>query len=123
VVEPDDAPVPVEDRGRTTIADQVVERIAAMAAAEVESVVDTRGGLTRLLLGHLPRASATVAGSTSRIQVEVAASWPTPLGTLAAQVRDHVSERVTTLSGLVVTAVDVSVADVVHTQSRQRRVQ
>lgn len=115
--------VPIEDRGRTTIADKVVERIAAKAAGEIEAVADTRGGLTRLLRGRLPRASAVVAGSASRIQVEVAASWPTPMSSLATKVRDHVSERVTTLAGVEVMAVDVSIADVVHVESRQRRVQ
>lgn len=115
-------PVPAEDRGRTVIADRVVQRIAAAAAAEIETVVDSRGGLGRLVRGRLPSAEAVVAGTTSRISVEVGATWPTPLPVLAARVRDHVSERVHTLAGVEVTAVDVTVADVVHSAAPSRRV-
>lgn len=114
---------PPEERGATTIADKVVERVATYAAGEVAHPEAGRTGLGRLVARDLPRASAVVAGSTSRIKVEVAAPWPTPLSALAAEVRDHVSERVTALTGVAVTAVDVSVADVVHVQSTHRRVQ
>lgn len=114
--------VPAEERGRTTIADKVVERIASIAANEVESVIDTRTGWTRVVRGRLPRAEAVVAGGTSRITVEVAATWPTPLNSVAGRVRDHVSERVSTLTGVNVTAVDVSIADVVHLETAERRV-
>ena len=114
---------PPEDRGTTTIADRVVERIASMAAGEVEKVADTRQGLTRLLRGKLPSASAVVAGDTSRITVEVAAAWPTPLPTLAAHVRERVAEQVVDLTGITVVAVDVTVADVVHVETARRRVQ
>ncbi|KQT91528.1 hypothetical protein ASG49_10925 [Marmoricola sp. Leaf446] len=111
-----------EERGRTVIADRVVERIASAAAAEVESTVDSRGGFGRLVRGKLPSAEAVVAGSTSRIAVEVGAIWPTSLPVLAARVRDHVGERVHTLAGVEVTAVDVTVADVVHSTAPSRRV-
>lgn len=114
---------PAEDRGRTTIADKVVERIASIAAGEVEAVTDPRQGWIRVVRGGLPRAEAVVAGDTSRISVEVAATWPTPLSGVAARVRDHVSERVHTLAGVTVTAVDVSIADVVHVETAHRRVQ
>ncbi|GAB3659747.1 hypothetical protein GCM10027596_17530 [Nocardioides korecus] len=112
-----------EDRGRTSIADKVVERIASIATGEVEGATDTRSGLLRAVRGGLPHAEAVVAGGTSRIKVEVAATWPTPLSRLATQVREHVSERVATLTGVTVTAVDVTVADVVHVETAHRRVQ
>jgi len=114
---------PPDERGSTTIADRVVERIATIAAGEVDSVTDTDGSWARLGRRGLPRAHATVAGLSSRISVEVAAAWPTPLGSLATRVRDHVCERVETLTGVSVTAVDVRVADVVHLETAQRRVQ
>ena len=122
---PDPTPpaTPPEERGRTVIADRVVERIASAAAAEVEAVTDSRGGFGRLVLGKLPSAEAVVAGKTSRISVEVGAVWPTPLSVLAGRVRDHVGERVHTLAGVEVTAVDVTVADVVHSTDSARRVQ
>ncbi|ROR92322.1 Asp23/Gls24 family envelope stress response protein [Nocardioides aurantiacus] len=111
-----------EERGRTVIADRVVERIASAAAGEVESTVDSRGGFGRLVRGRLPSAEAVVAGRTSRISVEVGAVWPASLSQLTARVRDHVGERVHTLTGVEVTAVDVTVADVVHSTAPSRRV-
>ena len=122
MADPTSALPTVEDRGRTVIADRVVERIATIAAGEVDAVTGTGGGWSRLGRSGLPRADAVVAGDTSRISVEVAAAWPTPLASLASRVRDHVSERVSTLAGVSVTAVDVSVADVVHLETEQRRV-
>ena len=96
---------PAEERGRTTIADKVVERIAAIAAGEVEAVTDPRQGWTRMVRGGLPK------------------TWPTPLSGVAARVRDHVSDRGSALAGVTVTAVDVSIADVVHVETAHRRVQ
>lgn len=116
-------PLPApEDRGRTTIADGVVSRIASIAASEIEAVVDTRKGWTKLVRKGLPHAEATVAGETSAIKVEVAATWPTPLRALTERVRAHVTERVDTLVGVTVSRVDVTVADVVHLDTPARRV-
>ncbi|WP_067859891.1 Asp23/Gls24 family envelope stress response protein [Aeromicrobium erythreum] len=117
------APLPApEDRGRTTIADGVVSRVASIAASEIEAVVDTRKGWTKLVRKGLPHAEATVAGETSSITVEVAATWPTPLAPLVERVRAHVTERVDTLVGVTVSRVDVTVADVVHLDAPARRV-
>ena len=116
-------PLPVEERGRTTIADKVVERIASIAAGEVEAVTDTRTGWVRLVRGGLPqrhgrrrRGHLPHQGRGGRHLADAARG-------VAARVRDHVSERVTTLAGVTVTAVDVSIADVVHVETARRRVQ
>jgi uncharacterized alkaline shock family protein YloU len=115
-------PVP-EQRGTLTIADQVIEKIASIAANEIETVVDDRSGWLRFVGGRLPRASATVAGERARVRVDVAVAWPTPLPAMTARVRDHVSERIEALTGTQVVAVDVNVADVVHVETNSRRVQ
>jgi uncharacterized alkaline shock family protein YloU len=99
------------------VADKVVERVASIATAEVEAVIDTRTGWTKLVRKGLPRAEAVVAGGTTRITVAVAATWPTPLAQVAAQVRAHVIQQVTAITGVSVARVDVSVADVVHLDS------
>lgn len=112
---------PAAERGRTTIADRVVGRVASIAAAEAESVVDSRRGWTGLVRHSLPHAEAVVAGGTARIDVEVAASWPTPLAALSAQVRDTVRTRVVELTGMTVGRVDVTIADVVHVDAPARR--
>ncbi|SEB63921.1 Uncharacterized conserved protein YloU, alkaline shock protein (Asp23) family [Nocardioides exalbidus] len=117
------APVPAAERGRTVIADKVVERVASIATSEIEAVIDTRTGWTKLIRKGLPHAEAVVAGGTSKITVEVAATWPTPLDRVAAQVREHVTRQVADLTGVTVTRVDVTVADVVHLEAADARVQ
>ncbi|GAA1923743.1 hypothetical protein GCM10009797_16840 [Nocardioides hwasunensis] len=114
---------PAADRGRTVIADKVVERVASIATSEVEAVIDTRKGWTKLIRKGLPHAEAVVAGDTSKITVEVAATWPTPLAQVAAQVREHVTRQVVDITGVTVTRVDVTVADVVHLDAAEARVQ
>jgi len=109
--------------GRTTIAPRVVERLAVAAAREVDSTAAGRGGLGGLVRGRLPRASATIAGQTSKVEVQVGATWPDGLAGVAARVRDHVSERIRTLSGIEVTSVDVTVAEIVSARDLTPRVQ
>lgn len=111
------------DRGRLVIADKVVERIATIAAGEIEWVGDPTSGWTRVIGRGLPRATAKVAGGRTRVLVQVAGAWPAPLASMASAVRDHVNERISTLTGVTVTAVDVTVADVTHPESGARRVQ
>jgi len=119
--EPTSALVSPGERGSLTIADRVVEKIASIAAREIEQVADTRAGWTRMFRS-LPKATAKVAGGRARIGVEVAASWPSSLPTVSAQVRDRVNEQITNLTGVTVVAVDVTIADVVHLETNARRV-
>jgi len=114
---------PVDERGRTVVADAVVRRIATIAAREVDDVVVERTGLDRITGRGLPHADVVVAGQTSRVSVEVATRWPAPLSTVTAAVQDHVRERVSTLTGMTVTAVDVRVASVSYGRTARRRVE
>ncbi len=108
-------------RGRLTIADRVVERVATRAAGEVGQVVSTGSGLDNVLGHRYPRADATVAGDRARIQVQVAVAWPAPLAQVCASVRDHVRTRVGDLVGVQVDAVDVTAAKVVPAPAPERR--
>lgn len=95
------------------MADRVVERVARIAAAEVDGVVPRGSGLDGLLGHRYPRAEATVAGDRTRVHVEVAVGWPLPLAQVASAVRARVTERLGELVGLVVDAVDVTAATIV----------
>ena len=111
-------------RGGLVITNRAVERVATVAAGEVEGVAKAGSGLDRVLGHRYPRANATLAGDRARIQVEIAIAWPHPLGQVCGQVRDEVRDRLTELTGLRVDAVDVTAAKVVHApQTEQRRVQ
>lgn len=112
------------ERGRLSIADRVVEHIAELAARQVDGVATTGSSLERAVGRQYPRAEAHVAGHRVRVVLQIAVTWPAALPQVAAAVRDSVAERVATLVGMHVDAVDVSAAKVVHAQPRQtRRVQ
>jgi uncharacterized alkaline shock family protein YloU len=118
---PDAPPGPAADlpgpdaRGTTTIADRVVERIAARAAGEV----DQASGAPRRILGRsLGRdddadrrasADARVDGRIVTLAITLAVQWPANVREVAEQVRRHVAERVRELTGLEVAEVDVDV--------------
>lgn len=96
-------------RGELVLHDKVVVRIAELAALDIRGVTRQSGRLSKVTGRDLPRVSATIAGSRARVQLDVAAIWPQPLSQLAATVRDRVRQRVATLTGLQVDAVDVSI--------------
>lgn len=120
----DVAQAELDQRGRTTIEDAVVEHIAAHAALELNGVATTGSDLEKLIGRRLPKADAQVAGTRARVQLEIAAAWPHPVAALAAAVREHVTSRLVELTGLTIDGVDVDVARVIHpTKPERRRVQ
>lgn len=100
---------PAAERGATTIADQVVVKIATVAARECTESTSAPSAMGKLTGRSLPSADAVVAGGRARLRMRVAVQWPTPLGEAAARVRDRVRDRVSELTGLQVDAVDVDV--------------
>jgi uncharacterized alkaline shock family protein YloU len=120
-------PAPLAGRselGRISIADLVVTKIAAQAAAENP---DTGAAAARLLghavpgAGHLgmrdtdlsalPKTSVEVDGTKAFITLEIAVRWPASVPEVTGQVRRHVRDRVRELAGLVVDEVHIVVAD------------
>lgn len=112
-----------EDRGRLEIAEQVVERVAAIAACEVPGVRRVGSGLEGVVGRRYPKVRAQVAGGHVRVRVDVAVGWPAPLARTAAAVRTRVRERLSALVGLTVDVVDVTVATVAVPTRDDRRVQ
>lgn len=115
VTDPPAAPTdPAGNRGTMTIADRAVEKIAAIAAGEVERA----SGIPRRLLGTTfgrpntstrPRASAKVEEKTVSLKVSVSVEYPAPVRDVAAEVRERVARRVYELTGLKVTEIDITV--------------
>lgn len=109
--------------GRISIADGVVTKIAARAAAENPDA----GAATARVLGRavpgaipgvrgtdlaaLPKTSVDVDGSKAYVSLEIAVRWPAPVAEVAEQVRRHVRERIRDLAGLEVEEVHIVVAD------------
>jgi uncharacterized alkaline shock family protein YloU len=112
-----------EQRGQTAIADRVVARLAARAVAEVEQT----GGAARQLIGvaigresgeGMARVSARIDGNLAMIEMRLSLAYPAPVRALTREVRRHVIERVTGLTGLEVRHVDIEVARLLRGRKR-----
>jgi len=106
-------------RGRTSLADRVVTKVAAQAVSEVEQT----GGVARQVAGitfgrqtgqGLARVSARVDGHLAMIELRLTLAYPAPVRTLTREVRSHVMERVNYLTGLEVRHVDIEVASLLR---------
>lgn len=97
-----------------------MERLVSLSATEVASVVSTGSRLDHVIGHRYPKADVRVAGQHVRIGVELAVLWPASLPDTAARARDHIGERVTFLTGLVVDIVDVTIASMTRAQPSSR---
>ena len=123
--------------GTISIADGVVTKIAARAAAENPdagaAVARMLGravpGATRLPgvrgtdLEALPKTTVDVDGSKAYVTLELSVRWPTPVAEVTEQVRHHVRGRVRDLAGLEVAEVHIIVADLATDITPPPRVQ
>jgi uncharacterized alkaline shock family protein YloU len=110
-----------DERGTTTIADRVVERIAARAARESGPVAGP-GGVRSLAGGDDPRASATVDGSVAVVRISLGVVYPAPVGATARAVRAGVRDRVREMTGIDVRQVDIDVTRLTGADEQRRRV-
>jgi uncharacterized alkaline shock family protein YloU len=108
------------ERGGTLISDNVVSKIAGIAAQEIEGI-QMGGGTARAVGGFLD--SVTSGGQTRGVSVEVgeqeaavdlsmAVEYGKPVPQVAEAVRRNVINRVESLTGLRVTEVNITVNDV-----------
>ena len=121
-------------RGNTTISDNVVKKIAGLAAQEVEKV-QVGGGTAAAVGSFLGSVGGAVTGSsagggpTSGVSVEVgeeeaavdltvAVEYGAPIPQVAQAVRRNVINRVQNLVGLRVTEVNITVNDVQFPEQR-----
>ena len=117
------------DRGRTTIADAVVQQVAGIAAQEVEKV-QMGGGTSAAVGGFLQSVTGAVTGSSSgggnftrgvsvevgeeeaAIDLTMAIEYGYSIPQLTEAARRNVINRVESLLGLRVTEVNITVNDV-----------
>ena len=116
--------VEMDDRGTTTLADRVVEKIAARAATDVPHAL----GLTRRAVGRefgrpSVRAHAQIDGDVASLQLELAVQYPASARATTRGVREHVADRVTMLCGLTVDHIDITVAVLRRVDQGRKRVQ
>ncbi|MFF9340478.1 Asp23/Gls24 family envelope stress response protein [Streptomyces sp. NPDC014773] len=110
-------------RGRTSIADTVVVKIAGRATREVPGVHDMGGGLSRTLgavrdrvPGGRPNVGrgvkVEVGERQAAIDVELVVEYGVPVPDVARDVRENVIAAVERITGLEVVEVNIAVTDV-----------
>ncbi|MFB2557437.1 Asp23/Gls24 family envelope stress response protein [Herbiconiux liangxiaofengii] len=107
--------------GKNTIADGVVEKVAGIAAREVYGVHDLGNGAARAIGTIRNAINAQDRGQGVKVEVGerqvaadivVVAEYPVELQKLADEVRRSVTEAISTVVGMEVTEVNVTVSDV-----------
>ncbi|GAA4680712.1 Asp23/Gls24 family envelope stress response protein [Streptomyces youssoufiensis] len=110
-------------RGKTSIADGVVEKIAGMAAREVSGVHALGGGLARTLGAVRDRVPGGRPNVTRGVKVEVGerqtaidldivVEYDVPITDVASDIRENVIAAVERMTGLEVVEVNIAAVDV-----------
>ncbi|TFD85595.1 Asp23/Gls24 family envelope stress response protein [Cryobacterium lactosi] len=110
-----------EARGKNTVADGVVSKVAGIAAREVPGVFALGGGGARAL-GALRGAvgqddltqgvKVEVGETQAAVDVTIVVEYPAPIQQVADAVRTQVTNAITGMVGLEVVEVNVAVNDV-----------
>jgi uncharacterized alkaline shock family protein YloU len=114
---------PPETRGRMTIADGVVEKIAGIAAREVHGIHALGGGFARTMgavRDRVPGGHASagrgvkveVGEKQTAIDLQVVVAYGASIREVAAEVRENVIVAVERMTGLEVVEVNIAVNDV-----------
>ncbi|MER8089052.1 Asp23/Gls24 family envelope stress response protein [Streptomyces sp. NPDC058316] len=112
-------------RGRTTIADVVVEKIAGMAARDVPGVHALGSGFARSMGSMRERMPGAGSGKSvtrgvsvevgevqAAIDLEIVVDYGVSITDVASDVRENVIAAVERMAGLEVVEVDIAVSDV-----------
>ncbi|MFD4988281.1 Asp23/Gls24 family envelope stress response protein [Streptomyces sp. NPDC058374] len=110
-------------RGKTTIADGVVEKIAGLAARDVDGVHAMGSGISRTLGAMRDRVpgggksvtrgvSAEVGEVQTALDLEIVVEYGVSIADVARSVRENVVNAVERMTGLEVVEVNIAVSDV-----------
>ncbi|MGW8887454.1 Asp23/Gls24 family envelope stress response protein [Streptomyces sp. NPDC055749] len=114
---------PADSRGKTSIADLVVVKIAGMATREIPGVHDMGGGLSRTIgavRDRVPGGRSNVGRGVkvevgerqTAIDIDLVVEYGVPITDVARDVRENVIAAVERTTGLEVVEVNVAVNDV-----------
>jgi uncharacterized alkaline shock family protein YloU len=121
-------------RGRTTIADGVVEKIAGLAARDVVGVHAMGGGLARTfgaVRDRVPGGSKSVARGVkaevgevqTALDLEIVVDYGVAIADVARAVRENVIAAVERMTGLEVVEVNIAVSDEEEEEEPEPRIQ
>ena len=113
----------VSTRGRTTIADTVVEKIAGLAAREVRGIYELGGGAARAfgaVRERIPGAKASIGQGVSvevgerqaAVDLDVVVEYGAEIGEVTKAVRRNVIDSIERMTALEVTEVNINVGNV-----------
>ncbi|PWI04785.1 Asp23/Gls24 family envelope stress response protein [Streptomyces sp. NWU339] len=117
------AGAPAETRGKTTIADGVVAKIAGMAAREVPGIYNLGAGMARAfgaMREHVPGGGGGVTQGVkvevgerqAAVDLDVVVEYGVSIVDVAGDVRSNVISAVERMTGLEVVEVNIAVDDV-----------
>ncbi|MEV4192060.1 Asp23/Gls24 family envelope stress response protein [Streptomyces toxytricini] len=121
---PGGAPRAPAERGRTSVADGVVEKIAGLAAREVVGVHAMGSGMARTLGAVRDRVPGGAKQSATRgvkaevgevqtaLDLEIVVDYGVAIPDVAGAVRENVIAAVERMTGLEVVEVNIAVSDV-----------
>jgi len=121
------APVPPEERGRLTVDDRVVEKVAGYAVTLVaDAVAAPRRVLGVRIGGARPDDAASVRAQVqddiASMRVAIAVRWPRSVREVADEVRERIRGEVTAITGVRVDHVDVEVVSMTLPETAKPRV-
>jgi uncharacterized alkaline shock family protein YloU len=120
-------PVPPGERGRLTVDDRVVEKVAGHA---VTSITDAAAAPRRVLGVKIGEArpddaasvQAKVQDDIASVHVAIAVRWPRSVQKVADEVRERIRTEVAAITGVRVDHVDVDVVSMTLPETAERRV-
>ncbi|MCV7210366.1 Asp23/Gls24 family envelope stress response protein [Mycolicibacterium canariasense] len=110
-------------RGTLTVREKVAQRLAVRAALDTPDVVASTPGLTKIAGRSSPQAQLTLAGNRVTAHLKVTVAWPAPAVEVASAVQRNVAHTLSTMAGLQVDRVDVTVEQLSTTTTDVKRVQ
>ena len=113
----------VTERGKTSIADSVVAKIAGIATREISGVHNMGSGASRAMGAIKEKIGSTKSTASQGVSVEVGerqaavdldivVEYGVSIVDLSEAVRDNVTQRIERMTGLEVTEVNVTVDDI-----------
>ena len=102
-----------EERGRTVLAERVIQKIAAQIASEQPHIGGTSGGVLGLgrqeSLDARPTVKVELTGRIATLALEVGVRSPAPIRQVTEDLRETLRRRVTEATGVQVRQVDIRV--------------
>lgn len=105
----DDSKDDAGTRGTLTVREKVAHRLAIRAALDTPDVLPFPEGRAKIPGRSLPQAQLTVTGDRVTAHLKVTVAWPAPAVAVAHAVQGNVAQTLSSMGGLQVDRVDVTV--------------